>query len=173
METQHFGNTEVVSAAGGFNHSVAVTEHGCLCTWGKGQDAEDASPAGLGHFNMHTKLVPACITLHIQQGARIGRCHKLPPLNALAFTMGTHTRLGSVVYTSAPAGGSSRRSQRLEDKTLATAADTSTGCAYVTMPGELLQRVVEACVSWPEGQAGELEGVVRLLGDMMKDKVSH
>ena len=142
VETQHFCKTKVVSAAGGFNHSVAVTEHGCLYTWGKG---------------------------HLQHPAPV----KLPPLNALAFTMGTHTRLGSVVPTSAPAGGSSRRSQRLEDKALATAADTSTGCAYVTMPGELLQRVVEACVSWPEGQAGELEGVVRLLGGMMKDKVSH
>jgi len=50
---------------------------------------------------------------------------------------------------------------------------TSTGCAYVTMPGELVQRVVEACASWPEGQAGELEGVLRLLGDTMKDKVSY
>jgi len=35
------------------------------------------------------------------------------------------------------------------------------------MPGELVQRVVEACVSWPEGRAGELEGVVRLLGGGM------
>ena len=41
------------------------------------------------------------------------------------------------------------------------------------MPGELVKRVVEACTSWPEGQSGELEGVVRLLGGgMVKDKVS-
>jgi len=41
------------------------------------------------------------------------------------------------------------------------------------MQGELVQRVVEACASWPEGHAGEMEGVARLLGGMMKDKVSH
>ena len=55
----------------------------------------------------------------------------------------------------------------------AAAADTSTNCAYVTMQGELVQRVVEACTSWPEGQGGEVEGVARLLGGMMNDKVSY
>jgi hypothetical protein len=41
------------------------------------------------------------------------------------------------------------------------------------MPVELVQRAVEACVSWPEGMAGELEGVVRLLGGgMMKTRGS-
>ena len=39
------------------------------------------------------------------------------------------------------------------------------------MPGELVQRVVEACVSWPEGRVGELKGVVQLLGGgMMKTR---
>jgi len=38
------------------------------------------------------------------------------------------------------------------------------------MPGELVQRIVEACGAWPEGQAGELEGVVRLLGGGMIDE---
>jgi len=38
------------------------------------------------------------------------------------------------------------------------------------MPGELVQRVVEACASWPEGQAGETEGVVLLQGGMLQDK---
>ena len=41
------------------------------------------------------------------------------------------------------------------------------------MQGELVQRVVEACTSWPEGQGGEVEGVARLLGGMMNDKVSY
>ena len=65
------------------------------------------------------------------------------------------------------AGGSSqRRSQRQQGKTPAT-HDKCKDCEYVTMPGELVQQVVEACASWPEGQAGELEGVVRLLGGGM------
>jgi len=173
VEAHHFGNAKVVSAAGGECHSAAVTEHGGLYTWGQGQHAEDASPVGLGHNDMLTKLVPTCVAPHLLQGARVGRCNSLSPLHALAFAMGTHVRLGSAVPTATPAGGGSKRSLRQEGKVLAAAADTSTDCAYVTMPGELVQRVVEACASWPEGQAGEMEGVVRLLGGMMKDKVSH
>ena len=53
------------------------------------------------------------------------------------------------------------------------AADKGRDCEYVTMPDELVQWVVEACVSWPEGRAGELEGVVQLLGGgMMKARGS-
>jgi len=211
---------------------------------GQGQNAEDASPAGLGHDNMLTKLVPTCVTQHLLQGVRVGRCHSLPPLHALAVAMGTHVRLGSAAPTATslgskwrcagiieptvgklltnaaladdlctkleftqeewadfgivdlniddyikseldcvssyfkpvatPAGDSSRRSRLQESKAQAAAEDISTDCAYVTMPGELVQLVlvVEACASWPDGQAGEMEGVVRL-GGMMKDKVSH
>jgi len=41
------------------------------------------------------------------------------------------------------------------------------------MPGELVQRVVEVCASCPEGRAGQLEGVVRMLGGgMMKARGS-
>ena len=73
---------------------------------------------------------------------------------ALAFAMGTHPRLGSA------------------DETAVAGADT-TNCAYASMPAELVQRVVEACVLWQEGQTGELEGVVRLLGGgMTKARVS-
>ena len=114
-----------------------------------------------------------CVPQPRAQGACVGRCHWLPSLHALIFAMCTHARLGSVAPTAVPAGGSSRRSRRLEGKAPAAFADTSTDCAYATMPGELVQRVVEACTSWPEGLAGEMEGVVRLLGDMMKDKVLH
>jgi len=51
-------------------------------------------------------------------------------------------------------------------------ADNGKACEYVTMPGDLVQRIVEACagVLWLEGQAGELEGVVRLLGGGMINK---
>jgi len=67
---------------------------------------------------------------------------------------------------------SQKRSQRQQGKTPA-AADKGKDCEYATMPGELVQRVVEAYVSWPEGQAGELEGMVQLLGGgMMKTRGS-
>jgi len=163
VEAYHFGNAKVVSAAAGCFHSAAVTELGGLYTWGQGQNAEDVSPAGLGHDDMLTKLVPTCVAQHLLQGARVGRCHSLPPLHALAFAMGTHARLSSAVPTATPVVGGSRKSRRQEGKVLA-AADISRDCAYGTMPGELVQRVVEACASWPEGQAGEMEGMVRLLG---------
>ena len=169
VEAQHFGDAKIVSAAAGYYHSAAsmvASIHG-----ERGKMLRIHLPRG---WVTATCTPSLCVAQQILQGARVGRCHKLPPFNALAFVMGTHARLGSVVPTSAPAGGSSsRRSRRLEGKTPAATADTSTGCAYVTMPGELVQRVVEACASWPEGWAGELEGVVRLLGGMIKDKVSQ
>jgi len=160
IEAQHFGNAKIVSVASGFLHSSAVTEEGTLYTWGHA--------SGLGHADGEAKWVPTRIAPSLLQGARVGRCHNLPPMHALAFAMGTHSRLGSCAApTGVAAGGSSqRRSQRQQGKTLAV-ADKGKDCEYVTMPGELVQRVVEACVSWPEepeGRAGELEGVVRLLG---------
>ena len=51
-------------------------------------------------------------------------------------------------------------------------ADHCTG-VYVTIPGELVQRLVEAGVSWPEEQVGNLEEVVQLLGGMIKNNVLY
>ena len=166
IQAQHFDNANIVSVAGGYSQSAAVTEEGALYTWG--------ARMGLGHADEQTKLVPTRIAPHLLQGARVGCCHDLPPMHALAFAMGTHSRLGSSTAptAAAAAGGSQRMSQRQQGKT-PTAADKGKDCEYVTMPGELVQRVVEACVSWPEGRAGELEGVVRLLGGgMMKARGS-
>ena len=119
---------------------------------------------------MPTRIVPSLL-----QDAR-RRCQDLPPMHALAFAMGTHSRLGSRAAPTAVAAGGSRqprrRSHQQQGKTPA-AADQDKDCEYVTMPGELVQRVVEVCVSWQEGRAGELEGVVRLLGgSMMKTRGS-
>jgi hypothetical protein len=76
--------------------------------------------------------------------------------------MGMHSRLGSA-QAAAPAAGGSRRSKRLQDK--AAGADEGKGCAHVSMLDDnLVKMVVEASRSWPEGGAGELEGVVRLMG---------
>jgi len=164
-ETHHLGNAKIVSIAAGPTHSIAVTEKGALYTWGYA--------SGLGHTDGKAKQVPTLVAPHLLPGERVGRCHDLPPMHALAFAMGTHARLGSAAPTALPAGGSSqRRSQRQQGKTPA-AADKGKDCEYVTMPGELVQRVVEACVSWPEGRAGELEGVVRLLGGGLKTRGSR
>ena len=165
IEAQHFGNSKIVSVACacGTLHSAAVTEQGTLYTWGRA--------LGLGHAHGEGRLVlvPTRIAPSLLKGARVGRCHNLPSMHALAFAMGTHARLGSVAPTAAAAGGSSqRRSQRQQGKAPAV-ADNGKDCEYVTMPGELVQRVVEACVSWPEGRAGELQGVVRLLGGGMME----
>jgi len=149
IEAQHFGNAKIVSTAGGRSHSAAVTEEGTLYTWG------DAFGQSLGHIDVQVKLVPTLVAPHLLQGSRVGRCHDLPPMHALAFAMGTHARLGSAAPTAL------------------AAIDKGNDCEYVMMPGELVQRVVEACVSWPEGRTLELEGVVRMLGGgMMKTKES-
>jgi len=180
IEPLHFANAHIVSAAAGTRHSTAVTKEGFLYTWGEAE--------GLGHADEQTKFVPTRIAARLLDGARIGRCHHLPPTHALAFAMGTHSRLGrsSAAATGAGAGDSrQRRSERQGDNGLDAAdkgldapgldaADKGKDCKCVTMPDELVQRVVEACASWPEGRAGELEGVVRLLGGgMMKVRGSR
>eukprot|EP00277_Geminigera_cryophila_P022957 CAMPEP_0179479202 /NCGR_PEP_ID=MMETSP0799-20121207/57499_1 /TAXON_ID=46947 /ORGANISM="Geminigera cryophila, Strain CCMP2564" /LENGTH=460 /DNA_ID=CAMNT_0021290711 /DNA_START=165 /DNA_END=1548 /DNA_ORIENTATION=- len=163
IEAQQFGNANIVSVSAGSRHSAAVTEEGILYTWG--------NAPGLGHADGKTKLVPTHIAPHLLQGSRVGRCHDLPPLHALAFAMGTHARLGSAAPTALVAGGDSKRwSQRQQGKT-PTSADKGKDCEFFTMPGELLHRVVESCESsWPEGRVGELDGVVRLLGGGMMKK---
>jgi len=89
-------------------------------------------------------------------------------MHALAFAMGTHSRLGSCATpTAMVAGGSSQRRSHLQQGKTPATHDKGRDCEYVTMQGKLVQRVVEACASWPEGRVGELEGVVRLLGGGM------
>ena len=137
IETQHFGNTNIISVASGTRHSAAVTEEGTLYTWGQA--------SGLGHANQQAELVPTRVVPYLLQGVRVGRCLQfLLPMHALAFAMGTHVRLGSGDETG-------------------PAAD-ATGCAYSEMPGEIVMKLVKRCGSRHEGRAGELEGVVRLLG---------
>eukprot|EP00277_Geminigera_cryophila_P002326 CAMPEP_0179427482 /NCGR_PEP_ID=MMETSP0799-20121207/13417_1 /TAXON_ID=46947 /ORGANISM="Geminigera cryophila, Strain CCMP2564" /LENGTH=482 /DNA_ID=CAMNT_0021202547 /DNA_START=278 /DNA_END=1726 /DNA_ORIENTATION=+ len=165
IKAQHFGNASIVSAAAGQSHSAAVTGVGALYTWGEA--------VALGHASGETKFVPTLVATQQLQGVRVGRCHDLPPMHALAFAMGTHVRLSSAAPIAETAGGASQgRLQRQQGKASAT-ADEGKDCEYATMPGELVQRVVEACGSWPEGRSGELDGVVRLLGGgMMKPRGS-
>ena len=104
-------------------------------------------------------------------GRIIWPCHKLQPIRALAFAMGTHSRLGGHSnQTDAVVGDSNqKRTQRQSDKTADN--EVERGCVYVTMPGDLIQRVIEACETWPGGRTGELDGLVRKLGGgMMRTK---
>jgi len=90
IEAQHFGNANIGSVAARVDlHSAVVTEEGNLYTWG--------DSLGLGHADKQAKLVPTHITPLLLQGSRVGRCHDLPPMHALAFAMGTQARLGSDV----------------------------------------------------------------------------
>jgi len=116
IEAQHFGNANIVSVASGFSHSAAVTEEGTLYTWGHA--------SGLGHTNGEAKWVPTRIIPSLLQGARFGRCHDLPPMHALAFAMGTHSRLGSCAAPTAPALGSRRQ----QPEEVALAARQGPGC---------------------------------------------
>jgi hypothetical protein len=135
VEAQHFGNANVVSVAGAGYHLAAVTEDGTLFTWGIGDKSK-----GLGHSSGMPMWIPTRVDPGLMLGACIGPNHKLHPMRAMAFAMGTHSRLGW-------------------------------GCLYVTIPGELVQRVIEACTIWPEGRTGELDGMVRMLGGgMMRAK---
>jgi len=164
VEVQHFDHGKIVSATAGDTHSAVVTEHGGLYTWGMGtfpeeeeeSDEEDAEeekvPGGLGHSYGETKFVPTLVVPALLQGARVGCCHELLPLHALAFAMGTHERLGRAAQT------------------VLTSTDHGKHCEYLWMPGELVQRIVQVCGTLQEGRAGELEGVVRLLGGGMFDE---
>ena len=46
-------------------------------------------------------------------------------------------------------------------------ASTDQPCLYCAMPADMVQRVVQTCVTWPAGLAGRTEGIVRLLGGGM------
>jgi len=108
IEAHFFGDANIVSAAAGAFHSVAVTEQGALYTWGSGTQRKHTvheAAGGLGHDDGETKLTPTLVAPSLLQDARIGRCHDLQPLHALAFAMGTHARLGRAAPTALSAQG--------------------------------------------------------------------
>jgi alpha-tubulin suppressor-like RCC1 family protein len=97
VDAQDFDGAKIVTAAAGSYVSTAVTEDGALYTWGTAQnpiDFYDAdTPIALGHTDMENKIVSTRVAPHHMQGARVGRCHSLPPQHAFAFAMGMHSRL--------------------------------------------------------------------------------
>jgi len=90
-----------------------VTEKGALYTRG--------NASGLGHTDGQAKQVPTLVAPHLLQDERVGRCHDLLPMHALAFAMSTYAQLGSAAPTVAAGGSSQRRSQRQQGKTPAAA----------------------------------------------------
>ena len=164
-----FKGANIVTAACGDMHSAAVTEEGALYTWGRAVTYPgSAEPAGLGHEDMENKHLPTLVDPMHLLGARIGRCLPLDPLAALTFAMGTHNRLGA--GPSRAGTGGKRLTRRVEAKELTGGGEgaggcSGQGCLYLRrMPEELVRKVVEACRGWPEGCAGEADGLVRLLG---------
>ena len=149
-----FDGEAVVMVSAGTKHTACVTAKGTLWSWGNCQfgklghgDGESTQshvrhPVRLGRERFGGWPALMVVAPHLLQGARVGRCHRLPPLHALAFSMGTHARLGSTDET-APAAD-------------ATGVFDHSGRARV--------ETCKACALWVEGRAGELEGVVRILG---------
>lgn len=75
----------IVAVAAGNVHNAATTEDGRLFTWG--------SANGLGKDGDHRLSVTVC-PHHVQISSPLGRWHDLSPICAMAFVMGSHTRLG-------------------------------------------------------------------------------
>jgi alpha-tubulin suppressor-like RCC1 family protein len=87
---------KVVLAVAGSTHSVAISEHGCMLSWGQASLIVAngiEKPAGLGHADLEDKLVPAKVPL--PEGVRVGGGGiVLPRTHVLAFAMCLHSRLG-------------------------------------------------------------------------------
>ena len=147
VDTEAFGDLKVVAAAAGDSYSAAVTEDGALWTWGLGSFGQ------LGHGYEERRILPTQVARAGFGGERIGRCRPLLSEHALAFSMGTHGRLGG--GEQGAAAGEARRSSRLQEK----AASPIFG-----LKEELVGMIVRLSVAWPAGGAGEEEGVMRLLG---------
>tara|TARA_B100001142_G_scaffold321015_1_gene367042 strand:- start:7678 stop:9135 length:1458 start_codon:yes stop_codon:yes gene_type:complete len=104
-----------------------------------------ASVSGqLGHGDEERRLVPTRVAAASTHFSRIGRCLPLPTDHALAFTMCTHGRLGHNSLI-----------RVLEGE-----------------PG-LLTIIARAANRFVGGKAGELEGLIRLLGGVSADRRRH
>ena len=153
-----FHGARIVTAACGIDHSAAVTWEGEVYTWGRGTPYPGSQePTGLGHENADDVLVPTLVRAHTAYSAC---CNPLPQLHALAFAMGTHSRLGA----------GDARPGRVEGKNMLQEGEEGEGqgrasfvLALAGEPG-LVQMVVEACAGWPNDTAEGSEGVVRLVG---------
>jgi len=72
-------------------HNTLATQRAqsTLFTWGIGDESK-----GIGNASRMPMWIPTRVDLGLMLGARIGPCHNLQPMQAMAFAMGSHTRLG-------------------------------------------------------------------------------
>ena len=120
-----------------------MTENGDLYSWGY------LSLTDLSHADLQRKFVPTLVAPQHMQGARVGRCHNLDPQHALAFAMGTHTRLGSVQAVN-PTSGVMGKSQ---------GSDKGKWSSNVNrLEDSLVKLAVEMSRNWPEGGGGGAGG---------------
>jgi alpha-tubulin suppressor-like RCC1 family protein len=157
--SERFKGAIIVTAACGVDHSAAITGDGGLYTWGRGTPYPGSKePTGLGHENLEDMLVPTLVRPHGLYGEC---CHPLPRPHALAFAMGTHSRLGAGGLRLGGVEG--RKVQREEGVEL---SEEGSRCLVFSLAGEpgLVQMVVGACKGWPRDSAEGTEGLVRLVG---------
>lgn len=88
---ERFGGAKIVAAVAGHTNSAAVSEDGCLFTWGQAT----FTVMSTGHTGGQYRLAPTQVPGDLLRGLRVGRGRLLEPLLALAFAMGTHPRLGA------------------------------------------------------------------------------
>jgi len=171
IDQKRFAHARVVTLAAGVYHSAAVTHNGAVFTWGRGKDScNPGAPGGLGHADLRNRLVPALVSPDLLDGP-VGRCLGLADDYALAFAMGTHSRLG--VCGLGAGTTAAARSRRKKGGSASTASRNSKrkgagrglvqGCfhcvwglfiTYSEMPSELVRKIVEACGWKLEGEAG-------------------
>ena len=129
--------------AGVFNAKIVTAAGGLYHSAAVTQDGAlwmwgDGGQGRLGQSDVERRLVPALVATAGLRSVRIGRCRRLPEEHALAFAMGTHDRLGAAAD--------------------AHCSGLASETGLVTMIASLSR------LSWPKGAAGQVEGVVRLLG---------
>lgn len=89
VDREYFAGDDVIVAATGIGHSIAVTAHGRAYCWGQ-------ATCLVGHNDMDCNAWGPCpITGETFDGERIGRWHVLQKERSLAFAMGTHAHLAA------------------------------------------------------------------------------
>ena len=184
-----FGGSSVLMAACGDVHTLALTVHGAVYSWGCGEHGI------LGHGDCHHRLLPTCIAPHLfEQSDKVVTVSACETHSAAVtqdgriFTWGRgETYKGSCV--SAGLGHAdfenklvptpiaahhmlgarvgrchSLPTQHMLAFAMGTHIRLGNHCEFLDMPGDLVERLIAISASWPEGRAGELHGVVRLAG---------
>ena len=91
LNREYFGNEFIVSISAGCGHSLAVSKHGSLFSWGR--DTSFGVPCGLCHAEHGNKFTPQKVAPALLQGMRIGRGLLLREDKLLAVLMGIHPSL--------------------------------------------------------------------------------